>query len=767
MFETHVAIGAHNYPGSKVHTHIHDITSVPDTPISSGHRDVPIVVEGPPPEADVAIQKTGVNYAHEGDTITYQFTVTNNGPGTAYNVQVIDNMLGNLTGYLPDTTLDPGEVNTFSVNYVVPTPSGDINNTVTVTSTTSDPDSANNNASWTVDVLHPAIDVTKTANTTEVHYCDWVRYTITVVNTGDCPLYVIKDDPVLGLHWEGWLAPGQVHVEVVDYHPGADPTINTVTVTGTDELGRTVSDSASWTVDILHPGIHVTKTGPARAHECETITYTITVHNTGDCPLYSVFITDTVLGLIWSNGFLDPCETKTFTVSYHVPICSGDIYNTVTAFGSDILGLSVSDSASWFVKIQYYLTVKTDPLGLVVIPGEGWYDGCTHVTLTAPLLVQIPPNMSYIFDHWNVDTTSNATGVNTITVHMSKNHTATAHYWLALPRHLDAEPPRLIDLTKPVCTQWDELYPDYGRHYHLESWYDTNHDGKLDPSDFIDLWDKDRQEKAYPYWWHMDNVTVTLELTNSRGGKVYVEFEGLYDDFLKLGICTNYVGTQWHEVYPVYSNQYQLVRWIDNCDNILSACDQITLQNKATGKQTQYHVDGVKTNLIISPRVTLITIGKTKDILGLGYPQVIFATMDNYYASVTNFTVCAYYDGLQPIGSETIMLNPLELGDAIIKWSETAIWPKGTYTYTITIKIYANTTLVYSTVFPITFKITIVGDVNDDGKVDMKDVYVVAKAFGSYRRHPRYNPTADINCDGKVDMRDIYVVARNFGKTDP
>jgi len=46
-FEVHVAIGAHNYPGSKVHTHIHDITSVPDTPISSGHRDVPIVVEGP------------------------------------------------------------------------------------------------------------------------------------------------------------------------------------------------------------------------------------------------------------------------------------------------------------------------------------------------------------------------------------------------------------------------------------------------------------------------------------------------------------------------------------------------------------------------------------------------------------------------------------------------------------------------------------------------------------------------------------------------
>jgi len=47
MFEPHIAIGAYNYPGSKVHTHIHDITSVPCTPISAGHRDVPIVVKGP------------------------------------------------------------------------------------------------------------------------------------------------------------------------------------------------------------------------------------------------------------------------------------------------------------------------------------------------------------------------------------------------------------------------------------------------------------------------------------------------------------------------------------------------------------------------------------------------------------------------------------------------------------------------------------------------------------------------------------------------
>jgi parallel beta-helix repeat protein len=59
------------------------------------------------------------------------------------------------------------------------------------------------------------------------------------------------------------------------------------------------------------------------------------------------------------------------------------------------------------------------------------------------------------------------------------------------------------------------------------------------------------------------------------------------------------------------------------------------------------------------------------------------------------------------------------------------------------------------------------GDINRDGKVDMKDVAIAAMAFGSYAGHPRWNPIADQNEDGKIDMRDIALVAKNFGKTYP
>jgi hypothetical protein len=57
------------------------------------------------------------------------------------------------------------------------------------------------------------------------------------------------------------------------------------------------------------------------------------------------------------------------------------------------------------------------------------------------------------------------------------------------------------------------------------------------------------------------------------------------------------------------------------------------------------------------------------------------------------------------------------------------------------------------------------GDTNRDGKVELKDIYAVAKAYGSYPGHPRWNPACDINGDGKVELKDYYVTCKNYGKT--
>jgi PKD repeat protein len=57
-------------------------------------------------------------------------------------------------------------------------------------------------------------------------------------------------------------------------------------------------------------------------------------------------------------------------------------------------------------------------------------------------------------------------------------------------------------------------------------------------------------------------------------------------------------------------------------------------------------------------------------------------------------------------------------------------------------------------------------DVNGDGKIDLKDVYRVGKAYGSYPGHPKWDPACDFNKDNVVDLKDYYPVCKHYGE-DP
>ncbi len=55
------------------------------------------------------------------------------------------------------------------------------------------------------------------------------------------------------------------------------------------------------------------------------------------------------------------------------------------------------------------------------------------------------------------------------------------------------------------------------------------------------------------------------------------------------------------------------------------------------------------------------------------------------------------------------------------------------------------------------------GDINDDLKIDMKDIGLVARLFGATSSDAFWNPSADIIVDEVIDMKDIGFVARLFG----
>lgn len=65
----------------------------------------------------------------------------------------------------------------------------------------------------------------------------------------------------------------------------------------------------------------------------------------------------------------------------------------------------------------------------------------------------------------------------------------------------------------------------------------------------------------------------------------------------------------------------------------------------------------------------------------------------------------------------------------------------------------------------IKIRLTLPGDLTGDRKVDVKDVALVAKAFGSAPGWSRWNPLADLDHNYKIDVKDVAFVAKNYGKT--
>jgi peptide/nickel transport system substrate-binding protein len=91
----------------------------------------------------------------------------------------------------------------------------------------------------------------------------------------------------------------------------------------------------------------------------------------------------------------------------------------------------------------------------------------------------------------------------------------------------------------------------------------------------------------------------------------------------------------------------------------------------------------------------------------------------------------------------------------------------GTLTITATVRISSKWNPAIGTVNPVTVKPWRIEDINYDYKVDGKDITAVAKAFGSYPGHTRWNSACDINFDFKVDGKDVTLIAKKFGWSPP
>ncbi|MBE0667312.1 MAG: DUF11 domain-containing protein, partial [Bacteroidales bacterium] len=371
--------------------------------LDAGHYENTVVVTGTPasgildPAGDsedvpavqlpaISTDKILVSYSDNdgsgsvtvNDVLTYSVTVTNIGNITLHNITVTDPLLSpNSTSC---ATLTPGEACILTGTYTVTqanVDAGEIINTATGDSDETDP--VDDTETVTIERTYSiATDKMMAANADNdgsgsVTVNDVLTYSVTVTNTGNTTINnVTVTDPLLipNSTFCATLPPGGVCVltgiyTVTQADVDAGEIVNTA-IGDSDETDP-VDDTEIVTIERI-PAMTVEKvvditeiSAPA------TLTYTITVTNTGNVSLTNVFLSDDLAGTATltsgddGDGVLEVGEAWVYTATYaatQADIDAGtDLVNTASVTTTEI-PVAVTDDATTTIASNPAMTVE-------------------------------------------------------------------------------------------------------------------------------------------------------------------------------------------------------------------------------------------------------------------------------------------------------------------------------------------------------------------------------------------------------------------------
>jgi len=332
-------------------------------PVPANNQSGPVTttVQCPLPQADLSIIKSGPTTVNAGSSVSYTLLVTNNGPDTANNVVAEDSIPAGLTFnsgasdndciqqgsdiLCNNLTLANGASRSYTVVFDVPgnyTCGGTINNSASVSTSSTDPVPANNQSgpvTTTVNCPVAQADLTVTkSGPANVNQGSTVSYVLTAINLGpDSATNVVVSDPIpAGLVFNAGLsdpacvqqgtdilcdnlslANGASRAYTVVFDVPQTVACNSVIPNGasvstsTTDPNSANNQSSIVNTTVLCPvnqsDLSITKIGPATAQKGGTITYTLTATNHGPDTANNVVVADTTpVGLIFNAGLSDP-----------------------------------------------------------------------------------------------------------------------------------------------------------------------------------------------------------------------------------------------------------------------------------------------------------------------------------------------------------------------------------------------------------------------------------------------------------------------------
>ncbi len=344
------------------------VTGTDPAGVSVGGSDT-ATVEVLTPAIDVAVAASAPK-VHEGDDVTFTYTVTNTGNDRLASVDLTDPACAPIGGFAEvtgngDGYLDPGEVWTYRCVRSTSGPA-DLLSTPTVIADPTLGPPVTDTDSEPVEVIAPHLTLAKVPTAPggdldagtpvlDVAPGTTVTFELTVTNDGDDPLAdVAVSDPgcnpdVLPV---GPLAPGQ-SVTVTCTVVATDDIQNTAGAEGTDSLGAPVPAAASAAVNVAGPKLDTAKTAPPTAFVGSEVTTTFTVFNSGETDFAEgdLTISDSgpgacaPLALVDRQGgdtdtALEPGEAWVYECTQTLTAAMVD---PVTGFARDTFGVSGTD----------------------------------------------------------------------------------------------------------------------------------------------------------------------------------------------------------------------------------------------------------------------------------------------------------------------------------------------------------------------------------------------------------------------------------------
>ncbi|MBD0726361.1 hypothetical protein B6A10_14370 [Flavobacterium sp. L1I52] len=320
-----------------------------------------------------------------GDTVTYTFAVTNTGNTTLTNVVITDPLPDLVINGSPIASLAPGATSlaitgTYSIKQT-DLDAGKVSNQATVTAK----DPQNNDVTDLSGTTILTDDTTETpvgarstialVKTASVGGSgglgDIITYTFAVTNTGTTTLTnVVVTDPMVGLIITGnpvaSIAPGITDSSITGTYVitqadiDAGQVVNSALVTAKDPSNNDVTDISGTTIgtndNTITPitqnsTITLVKTASVGGSGGvgDVITYTFTIHNTGNTTLKNILVSDPMPGLLLTSNLiasLAPDADTTITGTYVITqadVDAGKVSNQATVTAKDPQNNNVTD----------------------------------------------------------------------------------------------------------------------------------------------------------------------------------------------------------------------------------------------------------------------------------------------------------------------------------------------------------------------------------------------------------------------------------------